>query len=102
MNDEIESKLLEEIDEMHNSINSGEFSQYEKDGFYDKKLILNGKIIQHRQTKKWIKGLIEFIENNSDVDEEGFKLLKKQIHGLDGCNGSKSKKAISHSSGEGK
>ena len=56
MNDEIESKLLEEIDEMHNSINSGEFSQYEKDGFYDKKLILNGKIIQHRQTKKWIKG----------------------------------------------
>jgi len=30
-----------------------------------------------------------------------FELYLKQIHGLDGCNGSKSKKAISHSSGEG-
>jgi len=85
MNDEIESKLLEEIDEMHNSINSGEFSQYEKDGFYDKKLILNGKIIQHRQTKKWIEELIEQQRlrdrKSGKGNGETYEELKKQISG---------------------
>jgi len=96
MTDEIETKLLKEIERIENKPRvAGELTHSSTIP------TLKERLSQHRQTKKWIKGLIEFIENNSDVDEEGFKLLKKQIHGLDGCNGSKSKKAISHSSGEG-
>ena len=74
MTDEIETKLIEEIEDIALHPDRIAFNVTPVNE-------LKSKLEQHRQTKKWIKGLIEFIENNSDVDEEGFKLLKKQIRG---------------------
>jgi hypothetical protein len=75
------------------------FSEEYKMGFKDGKA----------ETKKWIKGLIdnfkfeEHITSNMDYPHDFIdpvvikRELKKQIHGHDGCNGSKSKSAISPS-----
>ena len=65
MTDELEKKLLEEIKQL-----GGHFDD-----------ALHARLIQHRQTKKWIEGLIDNFEYTGGDCGVVLRELKKQISG---------------------